>query len=115
MRASCAAAIVIALSAGTCLAFTHQDEVATLATAVAVAQVASDRCPDILVFAEGLRILQSNSHLVPADDMALQLEIRGMMKTFAEQVTKSPQAWCNDVLEDFGPDGSKMPGLLKRQ
>ena len=97
------------------MAYEHKDEVATYAITVAVAQVASDRCPDIVVFAEGLSNLASNSHLVPADQMGVQLEIRSNVAMFRAQVDKSPFEWCNDVLGDFGPNGKMMSGILKRQ
>ena len=94
---------------------THDDEVATYATVVAVSQIASDRCPDILVLADAIPALGAILHIAPTDQMGVQLEIRANMKAFSDQVNAAPEGWCEEVLDNFGPEGSKMPGLLKRR
>ena len=42
---------------------THEDEITTYATALAVAQVASQRCADVLAYADGLTALRDYLHL----------------------------------------------------
>ena len=98
----------------TAAAYTHKDEVTTYATIVAVSQVASDRCPDILALATAPADLQAAWHIVPADEMAVQLQIRGLMAAFRENADRYGKAWCDQQIERFGPSGSLMPGLLKR-
>ena len=97
------------------VAYEHRDEVNTFATAMAVAQVASLRCPDIVAWDDAPRELATQFHITTADDMAVRLEIRGYTSAFLEQAGKEPKAWCDDVLERFGLDGTMMRGLLKRE
>ena len=96
-------------------AYEHKDEVTTFATAMAVAQVASVRCPDVLAKTDAPRELATTLHIMTTDEMAVQIELRGLTKAYLEQATKAPKAWCDDVLERFGPDGTMMRGLLKRE
>ncbi len=94
----------------------HDDEITTYATALAVAQVASQRCADILAYADGLTALHEYLHLVPADDMSLQIETRGMIRRFEDQAKQatSVAAWCEGAYRAFGPEGTAMRGLLAR-
>lgn len=96
--------------------YSHDDEVTTYATALAVAQVASQRCTDILAYHDGLVALRDSLHLVPGDDMALSIETRGLIRRFEDEAGKasSVTAWCDDVFRAFGPEGTAMRGLLAR-
>ena len=96
-------------------AYEHKDEIATFATAMAVAQVASVRCPDIFARTDAPRELATSLHIMTTDDMAVQIELRGLTKEYLDQAAKAPKAWCDEVLERFGPDGTMMRGLLKRE
>ena len=109
-----AGSIAIRLSAPAA-AYEHRDEINTFAVAMATAQVASLRCPDIVAWVDAPRELAIKFHITTSDDMAVQIEIRGYTKAFLEQAGKEPKAWCDEVLERFGPDGTMMAGLLKRQ
>lgn len=81
----------------------HNDEITTYATALAVAQVASQRCADVLAYADGLTALRDYLHLVPADDISLQIETRGMIRRFEDQAKQatSVAAWCEGAYEAF--------------
>ena len=63
-----------------------------------------------------MKNLHSTPHPVPSVATAVQLEVCGNTKTFTDQIEKAGvQAWCDDVLTYFGPEGTLMRGLLKRQ
>ena len=97
------------------VAYVHKDEVNTFAAAMATAQVASLRCLDIVARVDAPRELATQFHITTADEMAVRIEISGYTKAFLEQASKEPKAWCDEVLERFGPNGTMMRGLLKRE
>ena len=83
---------------------------------LAVAQVASDRCPDILVNTEMLGGLRARLHIQPDDDMAAQIEVRAIIKKLHDAIAEapSPRAWCDATYRLYGPDGQIRAGLLAR-
>ena len=115
MRSHLLAASLVLAGTAAANAYEHKDEVNTFATAMAVAQVASLRCPNIVAWADAPRELANQFHITTADDMAVQIEIRGYTKSFLDQAGKEPKAWCDEVLERFGQEGTLMRGLLKRE
>ena len=109
-----AGSVAVGLSAPAA-AYEHKDEVTTYAAIVAVLHVASDCCPDIVGLDVAPADLQAKWHIVPADQMAVQLEIRGLVAALRENADKYGKAWCDQQMERFGPDGTLMRGLLKRE
>ena len=113
-----AIAFILPLSSGGARAGapSHDDEITTYATALAIAQVASQRCAHVLAYADGLTALRDYLHLEAADDMSLQVETRGMIRRFEDQAAQatSVEVWCEGAYEAFGPEGTAMRGLLAR-
>lgn len=68
----------------------RRDVIHTVATVHAVALVASERCPNILVNMDANQL---------GDALGL---------------ADADKAWCDDVYARFGPEGTMMRGLLKR-
>ena len=103
------------LIASPAMAYEHKDEVTTYATAIAVSQIASDYCPDVVVRTTSAEEMQEMLHIVPADEMSMQLQIRTMTETFRENAIAYRKVWCEQQVERFGPNGTLMRGLLRRE
>ena len=95
----------------------HEDEIEIFANLMALAQVASDHCADILINLPLLAEFQRRAHVVAADDAAVsrfgRAAIASYTATFAE--LPSQQAWCDAVYKRYGPAGTIIPYVLRRQ
>ncbi len=78
---------------------------------MALAQVASDNCADILVNLPLLAEFQRRAHVVPADDAAVSRSGRTAIATYAATIADVPsqQAWCDAVFKRYGPAGTIIP------
>ena len=94
----------------------HEDEIEVCATLMALTQVASDHCTDILVNLPLLAEFQRRTHVVPADDNAVSRFGRAAIASYTATFAGLPsqQAWCDAVYKRYGPDGTIIPYLLRR-
>ena len=94
----------------------HADEVAAYAHVLAVAQVVSDRCADILVDTAMLEALRGHLHIVDADRTAVARAGRDVAGTLVARMAEatSPAAWCDAAYRGYGPDGDVLPRLMTR-
>ena len=108
--------IVAAPAAPSDTAPTHDDEIGVFANLMALAQVASDHCADILVNLPLLAEFQRRAHVVPADDAAVSRFGRAAIANYTATVAELPsqQAWCDTVYERYGPAGTIIPYVLRR-
>ena len=108
--------IAAAPGAPTDAAPTHATEIEIFADIMALVQVASDRCADILVNLPLLAEFQRRAHVVPADDAAVSRFGRSAIDRITATVAELPsqQAWCDAVYKRYGPDGTIIPYVLRR-
>ena len=95
---------------------THEIEIKEFASTMAVAQVASDRCADILVNLPMLADYQRRLHVASGDSPVLSAEGRMAMSVFSKAIDEAPssQAWCDAIYRLYGPNGQMIRGLMSR-
>ena len=95
----------------------HDIEVTLFASTLALTSTASHLCPDILINQDMIADFHDRLHVTPDDRPAVGRENRFALEVLVEAIKASGNLpkWCDETYELYGPKGTMIPELMKRE
>lgn len=95
----------------------HPDEIRAFIYAVTIASMASDVCPDILINVPMIDGMRGYFHIVEADRAKIAAEGQRVGQELFDKMAhaENRQVWCDAAYRNYGPDGTVLPKLMKRE